>query len=84
MCYFLHVDGLNKRSIGNISSLPISIHILKTYLDKSENKEKLPVGPTKSSPGPILLSVAATAVKLVVKLKLSILIIKSAIINIVT
>ena len=39
-----------------------------------EYSEKLEVGPTPASPGPMLLSVAATAVKFVVKSRLSTLI----------
>ena len=37
------------------------------YLEKLLKKPKLHVGPTRERPGPILLNVAATAVKLVVK-----------------
>ena len=64
--------------MGKISSLPTIIIAVKTILDKGENIAKFPVGPTIPSPGPMLPSVAATAVKLVVKSKLSRLIITRA------
>ena len=57
--------------MGKISSLPIIIASVSTTLDKEEKQEKLQVGPTKEKPGPMLLKVAVTAVKLVVKSKLS-------------
>ena len=38
---------------------------VRTNFERLENSEKFPVGPTLPSPGPILLKVAATAVKLV-------------------
>ena len=60
--------------MGKISKRPASISNINTYLEKTEKFAKLPVGPTISSPGPILFSVAATAVKLEVKSKLSTLI----------
>ena len=41
--------------------------IIITIFEKLEKIEKFCVGPTSSIPGPILLSVAAIAVKLVVK-----------------
>ena len=50
--------------------------VVNTTFDKSENAEKFPAGPTIPRPGPILLSVAATDVKLVVKSKPSRLIIR--------
>ena len=62
------VRGERRISIGKTSRRPISISRVKTIFDSTENEAKLPVGPTTSRPGPILLSVAATAVKLVVKL----------------
>ena len=40
---------------------------ISTYFEKGENPLKFCVGPTSSSPGPILLIVAVTAVKLVIK-----------------
>lgn len=61
--------------MGNSSKRPASISNIRTYFEKLEKTEKFCVGPTISKPGPMLFSVAATAVKLVVKLKLSILII---------
>ena len=54
-------------SIGKSSSLPANISNMNTYLLKSEKKAKLQDGPAFSSPGPILLSVVATEVKVVVK-----------------
>lgn len=53
--------------IGNSSSLPIIIIKDKTSWEKFENIEKLPVGPTKLSPGPTLLKHVKVAVKLVIK-----------------
>lgn len=74
--YFLfHVDGINKRSIGNNSSLPASISKQSTILESGVYAPKFCVGPTPARPGPILLSVAAIAVKFVSKSKLSKLII---------
>ena len=69
--YFFQVFGVNKRIKGKISSLPASIAIDMTIFDKSEKAPKLPIGPTIPSPGPTLFKVAAIAVKLVVKSKLS-------------
>ena len=66
-----HVPGLISTSMGKISSLPAIISKQKTYFDKSEKPAKFPVAPTASKPGPMLLIVAATAVKLVFMLKLS-------------
>lgn len=66
---FLQVAGWKIISIGMISSLPASISNIKMNLEKTENSEKFPAGPTISSPGPILFSVAAIAVKFVVKPK---------------
>ena len=60
--------------MGNNSKRPASISNISTYLENVEYMEKLQVGPTISSPGPILFRVAAIAVKLVVKSKLSMLI----------
>ena len=54
-------------SSGNSSSLPASMSNISIYLEKLLKKPKLHVGPTRERPGPILLNVAATAVKLVVK-----------------
>ena len=47
--------------------------IVRTRVEKSEKMPKLPVGPTIPRPGPILLKVAATAVKLVTRSVLSML-----------
>ena len=58
-------------SSGNSSSLPASMSNISIYLEKLLKKPKLHVGPTRERPGPILLNVAATAVKLVVKSKFS-------------
>ena len=69
---FFQVLGKNKISKGNSSNLPASISKVKIILENPENAAKFCVGPTASSPGPILFRVAATAVKFVVKLKLSI------------
>ena len=65
--YFFQVAGWKSINIGKISSLPASISNIRIYLEKTEKDAKLPVGPTISRPGPILLSVAATEVKVVVK-----------------
>ena len=69
--YLFHVAGEKSRSIGMISNLPANISNIITNFDKTEKSPKLPMGPTFPSPGPILLSVAATAVTLLVKSKLS-------------
>ena len=62
---------LNSTSTGRISKRPIIIHKESTNLDRGENAEKLPMGPTISKPGPMLLMHATTAVKEVPKVKLS-------------
>lgn len=54
-------------STGKSSSLPASISNIRTHLEKGLNRLKFWVGPTSSNPGPMLLKVAATAVKFVVK-----------------
>ena len=41
--------------MGKISRRPMIIHSDMTALDRWEKVEKLPVGPTSSSPGPTLL-----------------------------
>ena len=69
---FFHVYGLINNNIGNNSSLPANISKIITILERFEYIEKFPVGPTILSPGPILFNVATTAVKLLVKSKLSI------------
>ncbi len=68
--------GDNSTITGNISSLPTSISNVITSFDSGEYMEKFAVGPTFAIPGPILFIVAAIAVKLVVKSKLSKLMIK--------
>ena len=75
--YFFQVLVENSTKIGNISSLPISISNIKTVVERGEYIEKLHAGPTFASPGPMLLIAETTAVKLVVKSKLSMLIIKT-------
>ena len=52
---------------GNSSSLPASISKIKIYLEKTEKCPKFWVGPASSNPGPMLLIVAATAVKFVIR-----------------
>lgn len=69
--FFFQVAGMKRINRGKSSSLPASIVKESTYLDKAENCEKLPVGPTSPSPGPVLFKVAATLVKVVRKSKLS-------------
>ena len=71
MYYFFQDLGEIKINIGKISKRPTSIAKLITNVESGENMEKFAVGPTASKPGPILLSVAAIAVKFVVKSKLS-------------
>lgn len=55
--------------MGMISSLPASMSNIRINFEKTEKSEKLPVGPTMSSPGPMLFNVAVIAVKFVVKSK---------------
>ena len=72
--YFLHffnesfqIAGWNKIRSGYNSNRPASISKISIHF---ENREKIPkfwVGPTSSNPGPMLLMVAATAVKFVIK-----------------
>ena len=52
-------------SMGISSSLPAIISKISTSFEGIEKKAKFSVGPTSERPGPILLIVAATAVKLV-------------------
>ena len=58
-------------SIGKSSSLPAIILNVNTSFEKIEKSAKLEVGPTCERPGPILLMVATTAVKLVIRSLLS-------------
>ena len=55
----------NRINIGNISSRPASISPISTNLEKMLYALKLQVGPTASSPGPILLKHASTAERFV-------------------
>ena len=65
---FLQVLGANNNKIGNNSNLPAIISIVKTNFEKSENKEKLPLGPiTFVKPGPTLFIHVSEAEKLVCK-----------------
>ena len=68
---FLHTHGENKIIIGTNSNLPANISNINTHLEKALNVPKFSIGPTPSRPGPMLLSVAATAVKFVSKLPFS-------------
>lgn len=54
-------------SMGKSSSRPASMSNISTHLDRGLNNAKFWVGPTSSSPGPILFRVASTAVKFVVR-----------------
>lgn len=62
-----HMPGTRSRMTGRSSRRPASIAKLNTSLEKFENPAKVDIGPTPARPGPILLSVAATAVKLVTR-----------------
>ena len=68
---FFQVSLTNNKRRGKISSLPASISNVRTSLEKQENMEKFPFGLTSSKPGPMLLMVAATAVKFVIRSKSS-------------
>ncbi len=61
------IAGWNNISSGNNSKRPASISNIITSLEKSLKNPKLQSGPTIESPGPILLIVAATAVKFVTR-----------------
>ena len=63
--YFFQVLLESKTIRGKISSLPKSIANDKTSFAKGEKIEKLPVGPTKLSPGPTLEMQVKAAVKFV-------------------
>ena len=52
---------------GNNSKRPANMSKIMTNFEKSLKCPKLAVGPTISKPGPMLLSVAATAVNKVIK-----------------
>ena len=68
--------------MGNSSSLPASIPKLRNIFDKSVMSAKLNAGPTFPSPGPMLLNVAATALKAVRKSSVVLETIKSNTVNI--
>ena len=68
---FLPCILTNNISNGKISRRPASISKVRISFENQENMPKFPVGPTSSRPGPILLKVAATAVKFVIRLKSS-------------
>ena len=53
--------------MGKTSSRPTSMSKDSSSLVKSEKLEKLPMGPTISSPGPMLLMQEATAVNTVTR-----------------
>ncbi len=57
--------------MGYISSLPASISNIITYFEKCEKDAKLSDGPALPRPGPMLFIVAATAVNVLTKSKLS-------------
>ena len=61
------MEGANKRSIGNNSSLPAIIENVNTRVENPLNPIKLLVGPMVPRPGPMLLIVAVTAVNAVVR-----------------
>ena len=56
---------MKSMSTGKSSSRPTSISKVSTSLLKALKAAKFLAGPTPASPGPMLLIVAATAVKLV-------------------
>lgn len=68
---FFQVTGEKRTIIGKSSSLPASISIIKTILDGKLKNSKFLVGPSASSPGPILLKQATTPEKQVVILQFS-------------
>jgi hypothetical protein len=65
---FFHAEGLKSTSMGNISSLPMSIVRLSTSLEKSEKTLKFPQGPMASRPGPMFEMQVSAAEKLTEKL----------------
>lgn len=67
MVYFLHVEGDNNIIIGIISRRPNSITSDNKAVEKFENPEKLPIGPTTLKPGPTLLMQVSAAVMFVSK-----------------
>ena len=69
--YPLQVDGAKSRISGTISKRPQTMEKEKTSLEKSLKSAKLHLGPTEARPGPMLLKVAATELKVVVKSRFS-------------
>ena len=61
------MPGWKNKSSGKSSNLPASISNIRTNFETGEKKLKFLIRPTSSRPGPILLIVAATAVKLVIR-----------------
>ena len=58
---FFQVDGVSRIRTGQSSRRPASMQKDRTILDRFDREAKLPVGPTRSKPGPMLFKVAATA-----------------------
>ena len=54
-------------SIGNSSRRPASISKISTIFDSGDINPKFAVGPTSSSPGPMLFIVATTDVNVVIR-----------------
>ena len=69
--YFFQVLQENRSRTGNSSRRPAIISKVITIFDNPEKAPKLEAGPTTPRPGPMLFRVAATAVKLVIRSKLS-------------
>ena len=63
--FFLHVLGISSTSIGYSSSRPSSISRHRITFANGEKNAKLPAGPHRPRPGPMLLNVAMTAVSVV-------------------
>ena len=63
--------GDKRTNNGNNSNRPANISNIKTNFEKSEYRSKFLEGPTSASPGPILPSADATAVRFVIPSKLS-------------
>ena len=69
--YTLQVRRANMIRKGKTSRRPMIMQKESTTLLKSEKMEKFPTGPTRESPGPTFDIAEITAVKVVVKSKLS-------------
>ena len=54
---------LNSTRTGMISSLPMTIQAESTPFERADRVEKFPAGPTRSSPGPTLLTQVRAEVK---------------------